>query len=89
MTPPSPPISGLIGLKIRTSLSNILLFGDILFQRTCFVLRIFEVISLKWMKSLTNFLLTEDKFMPGLHLRQSGFTYSACGLFAKHRERKH
>ena len=47
------------------------------------------MISLKWMKSLTNFLLTEDKFMPGLHLRQSGFTYSACGLFAKHRERKH
>ena len=25
--------------------------------------------------------------MPELHLRQSGFTYSCCGLFTKHRER--
>ena len=25
--------------------------------------------------------------MPELHLKQSGFTYSACGLFIKHRQR--
>ena len=25
--------------------------------------------------------------MAKLHLKQSGFTYSACGLFTKHRER--
>ena len=25
--------------------------------------------------------------MPKLHLRQPGFTYSACGLLTKHRER--
>ena len=25
--------------------------------------------------------------MPKLHLRQPGFTYSACGLFTKHREK--
>ena len=25
--------------------------------------------------------------MPELHLKQSGFTYSACGPFTKHRER--
>ena len=25
--------------------------------------------------------------MPDLHLRQAGFTYSACGPFANHRER--
>ena len=25
--------------------------------------------------------------MPELHLRQPGFTYSACGLFTKHREK--
>ena len=31
--------------------------------------------------------LTGDKFMPKLHLRQPGFTYSACGLFTKHRKR--
>ena len=27
-----------------------------------------------------------EKFMPELHLRQPGFTYSACGLFTKHLE---
>ena len=32
-------------------------------------------------------LLTGDKFMPETHLRQPGFTYSACGPFTKHRER--
>ena len=25
--------------------------------------------------------------MPELHLRQPGFTYSACGLFTKNKER--
>ena len=32
-------------------------------------------------------LLTGDKFMPEMHLKQPGFTYSACGPFTKHRER--
>ena len=26
-------------------------------------------------------LLTGDKFMREMHLKQPGFTYSACGLF--------
>ena len=40
------------------------------------------------MNKITNkFLLTEDKFMPELHLKQPGFTYSACGPFTKHCER--
>ena len=26
--------------------------------------------------------------MPKMHLRQPGFTYSACGLFAKSKERR-
>ena len=34
-----------------------------------------------------NFLLTGDKNVPELHLKQAGFTYSACGPFPKHRER--
>ena len=34
-----------------------------------------------------NFLLTGDKFMSGLHLRQPRFTYSDCGPLTKHRER--
>ena len=33
------------------------------------------------------FLLVGDKFMPELHLRQPGFTYSACGPFTKNKER--
>ena len=32
-------------------------------------------------------LLTGDKFMPKMHLRQPGFTYSACGPFTKSKER--
>ena len=29
------------------------------------------------------FLFAGDKFMPEMHLRQPGFTYSACGPFTK------
>ena len=32
-------------------------------------------------------LLVGDKFMPELHLKQPGFTYSACGPFARNKER--
>ena len=32
------------------------------------------------------FLLAGDKFMPEMNLRQSGFTFSACGLFTKDKE---
>ena len=38
-------------------------------------------------KMINKLLLTEDKFMTELHLKQSGFTYSSCGPFTKHRER--
>ena len=33
------------------------------------------------------FLLADDKFMPEMHLKQPGFTYSACGPFTKNKER--
>ena len=33
------------------------------------------------------FFLAGDKFMPEMHLRQPGFTYSACGPFTKNKER--
>ena len=36
---------------------------------------------------VNKFLLVGDKFMPGMHLRQPGFTYSACGPFTKNKER--
>ena len=32
-------------------------------------------------------LLAEDKFMPEMHLKQPGFTYSVCGPFTKNKER--
>ena len=36
---------------------------------------------------VNTFLLVEDKFMPEMHLRQPGFTNSACGPFTKNKER--
>ena len=38
-------------------------------------------------KIINNFLLTGDKLMVAFHLKQPGFTYSACGPFTKHHER--
>ena len=35
---------------------------------------------------INKFLLTGDKFMHKLHLKQPGFTYSACRLFMKYRK---
>ena len=31
-------------------------------------------------------LLTGDKFIPEMHLKQPGFTYTACGPFTKNKE---
>ena len=33
------------------------------------------------------FLLAGDKFMPESHLKQPGFTYSACWPFTKNKKR--
>ena len=38
-------------------------------------------------ETVNNFILASDKFMPEMHLKQPGFTYSACGPFAKNKER--
>ena len=37
-------------------------------------------------KIINKLLLNGDKFMLELHLKQAGFTYTACGLLTKHRE---
>ena len=37
---------------------------------------------------VNKFLLVGDKFMPEMHLKQPGFTYSACGPFTKKKELK-
>ena len=36
---------------------------------------------------VNKFLLAGDKFMAEMHLKQPGFTYSACGPFTKNKER--
>ena len=38
-------------------------------------------------KIVNKFLLVGDTFMPEMHLKQPGFTYSACGPFTKNKER--
>ena len=37
-------------------------------------------------KIANKFLLAGDKFMPEVHLIQSGFTYNACGPFTKNKK---
>ena len=37
---------------------------------------------------VNKFLLAGDKFMPEMHLKQPGFTYSGCGPFTKNKEFK-
>ena len=59
----------------KTQLSKIPLFGDIFF----WVYKIEETVN--------QFLLVGDKCMPEMHLKQPGFTYSACGPFTKNKER--
>ena len=38
-------------------------------------------------KIVNKSLLAGDKFMPEMHLKQPGITYSACGPFTKNKER--
>ena len=36
---------------------------------------------------VNKFLLADNKFMPEMHLKQPGFTYTACRPFTKNKER--
>ena len=36
---------------------------------------------------VNKFLLAGDRFMPEIHLKEPGFTYSTCGPFTKNKER--
>ena len=42
---------------------------------------------IKMNEIVNKFLLPGDKFMPEIHLKQPGFTYSACGPFTRNKER--
>ena len=63
-----------LGIKILI-LCKLPSAGDILFQRY------------KKNEIVNKFLLAADKFMPEMHLRQSGFTYSACGILTKTKQK--
>ena len=39
-------------------------------------------------KTVNKVLLPGDKFMPEMHLGQSGLTYSACGPLAKYKGKR-
>ena len=36
---------------------------------------------------VNKFFVADDKFMPQMHLKQPGFTYSVCVPFTKNKER--
>ena len=38
-------------------------------------------------ETVNKFLLAGNKFMPEMHLKQPGFTYSTCGPFTENKER--
>ena len=42
---------------------------------------------IKLNETVNKILLAGDKFMPGMYLKQPGFTYSTCGPFTKNKER--
>ena len=66
--------SGILG-SLTNTLCKIPLVGPILF------------LEYKMNKIINKFLLAGDKVMPEMHLRQPGFTYSACRPFTKTKER--
>ena len=47
----------------------------------------FNYVAYKINVIINKFLLAGYKFMPEMHLKQPGFTYSACGTFAKNKQR--
>ena len=42
---------------------------------------------IKMNKIVNKFLRVRDKFLPEMHLKRPGFTFSACGPFTKNKER--
>ena len=67
----------LSSLGLKTPLSKIPLFGNILFW----------MILNKMNEIVSKFLLAWDKCMPEKHLKEPGFTYSVCVPFTKNKER--
>ena len=72
----------LSNLGVRTPLSKIQILGDVLPTMLNPI-----PLNYKMNDIINKVLLTGDKFMPEIHLRQPGFTYSACGPYNKNKER--
>ena len=47
----------------------------------------FNLVVYKLNEIANKFLLVSNKFMPEIHLKQPGSTYSACGPFTKNKQR--
>ena len=67
----------LSNLGIRTPLSKLPILG-VFFVLNC---------TYKMNEIVNKLLLAGDKFMPVMHLKQPGFTYSACGSFTEYKQR--
>ena len=52
-----------------------------------FILSAISLKSIKMIEIMNKFLLVGHMFMPEMHLKQPGVTYSACGPFTKNKER--
>ena len=82
----------LSNLGIKTLLRKIPLVGVFFLFFCCFFLFCFksfkQVNTIYRMNEIVNkILLAEEKFIPEIHLRQPGFTYSPCGPFRQKKER--
>ena len=67
-------------------LSKVPILRDILFWMQI-NFNAYAKLYIKMNEIVNTFLLAGDKFMPEMHLKQPGFTYSACGPFTKNKER--
>ena len=47
----------------------------------------FNSLAYKMNEIINKYILTGDKFIPEIHFKQPRFTYSACGLFTKNKQR--
>ena len=75
--------SGLLSsLGINTSLSKIRLVGLFCFNSIKQVNTRYKI-----NERVNTFSLAGDKSIPEMHLKQPEFTYSACGLFTKNKQR--
>ena len=78
--------SGILSsVGMRAPLNEIPVLGDIFFECNSVGCNYSE--NYKINDIINKFLLAGDKFMPEMHLKQPGFTDSACGPFTKNKER--